>query len=332
MVTEILAADYSNPYEGATFWSFLLILLTRLYERASGHLPYDALAHDELQAATLCCVALSGAFVGTFLVLRRMAMLANALSHTILLGIVGAYLWAPTVGENLTFDIPTFFVAAMVTGLLTAFVTEFFNKTLALASDASTGLSFTLLFALGIVLVTLLTRNAHIGAEVVIGNVDALQPSDLMLAGLTAFINIAIILLLFKEYTLTTFDPAFATAVGISSTLYHYLLMGQVSLAAVSGFRAVGVLMVLALLTVPPLMGRLLYRRLASVLACASVVGVIASLGGVALARHLLSVYSLPLSTAGLTVTLLTLLFLAVAISTALKKKYLFKKSGELHP
>lgn len=310
-----------NPYTDLTFWPFLLLFFQRLWERCTGTLPFNNLASDELQIFTLACIALSGAVVGTFLVLRRMTMLANALSHTILLGIVAAYLFTSmhthTAGAaELPLDPTAFFFAAIATGLLTAFLTTFLSETLHLAPDTSTGLTFTSLFALGILLVTLLTRNAHIGTEIVVGNVDALETGDLYLAAVTAFCNLAIVALLYKEYTLTTFDAAFANALGIPTVFYHYLLMAQVSVTSVSGFRAVGVLMVLAMLTAPPLTARLFCNSLPRLLIAASAIGIAASIGGVALSRHLLSAYGLPLSTAGITVCLLSLVFAIAACYT----------------
>jgi manganese/zinc/iron transport system permease protein len=316
--------DYQpNPYTGTTLGPFLLMLLSRLLAFLKGDLSIENYASDELQIATMACIALSSACVGTFLVLRHMTMLANALSHTILIGIVGAYFFThyfSNSDSHTSISATAFFFAAVLTGILTTLLVEISQRTLKLAPDVSTGLTFTALFALGVLLVTLLTRNAHIGTEIVIGNVDALQPSDLTLAAVTAVANLALIWLFYKEYTITTFDAGFATALGISALFYHYLLMIQVSVTTVSGFRAVGVLMVLAFLTAPPLTARLLCHTLTRVLVTASAIGILSAIGGVALARHMLSSYGLALSTAGLTVCLLNLIFITVAVAVMLKR------------
>ena len=158
-------------------------------------------------------VAISSALVGSFLILRRMTMLANSLSHTILIGIVLAYFltfhFSPHQ-EHDSFSIAPMqmmLFAALITGFLTAFITEFLTKTARLQEDASIGLVFTTLFALGVILVTVLTRHAHIGTEAVMGNVDALQKGDIFWVYFMVGINFLFFILFFKEFKLTTFDP-----------------------------------------------------------------------------------------------------------------------------
>lgn len=290
-----------NPYTGTNFLSFLWLFLRRLTHFSGG------IATDELQLLILSCVAISSALVGSFLVLRRMTMLANSISHTILVGIVIAYLLVGSI------DGWSLFLAALVTGLATTWLTELLAKRVRLQEDASTGLVFSSLFALGIILVTLYTRNSHVGLEVVMGNADALHPSDLKLASSVLLANLALFLLFFKEFSITTFDGGLARSMGISPHLFNYLLMILVSATTVSAFRAVGVIMALAFLVVPPLTARMVTHRLPSMLALASLIGCLAVLFGVATARHLLSSYALPLSTGGLVVCWLLLLFLIVA-------------------
>lgn len=297
-----------NPYDGISFWAFLWLFLNRFWNFAIGNLSTADLVSDEIQIFVLVGVAASSALVGTFLVLRKMTMLANSLSHTILLGIVIAFiithgtavLNANTHHEPLNIQVMLF--AALVMGLITAFLTEALTKVALLQEDASTGLVFTSLFALGIVLVTVFTRSAHIGTEVVMGNVDALHLEDCQLVYAILAINTILFFLFFKEYKLTTFDPALSRALGISPFFFNYLLMMQVSTTAIGAFRAVGVLMVLAFITGPVLMARLLTDRLHHLLFLSVGIGCVASIVGVALSRHLLSIYGLALSTGGLVV------------------------------
>lgn len=244
-----------------------------------------------------------------------MTMLANALSHTLLLGIVVAYLimwkWmthdSPLESVNLTF----LMIAAVAAALLTTFLTEILTRWIKLQEDASIGLVFTTLFALGILLVTLFTRNVHVGTELVMGNVDALQKQDLSLVYATFGCNLVLFLALFKEFKLTTFDPSLASALGFSPTFFNYLIMLLTAATAVASFRAVGVLMVLAFFVLPPLLARLVTHSLSVLLLVAGGVGVLASLTSVALSRHLLSYYGVGLSTGGVTVVVL-LIFYAI--------------------
>ncbi len=314
----MLASYVPNPYSDTTFWEFFLVLFQRIgyFLMGKGEL---SLASDELQMAVLASVAISGALVGSFLVLKRMTMLANALSHTILLGIVLVFLINPS--DDLYYNIPLFLVASVLVGAATAFLTEFLNSTLNLQVDASIGLTFTSLFALGIVLITVLTRNAHIGTEVVMGNVDALQREDLYWALGIALFNAIFIYLFFKEYLITTFDSGLAQVIGFSPALFSYLLMGQTSITVVSGFRAVGVLMVLALLTAPTLIARQLTHRFKRLILLACLIGILTALIGVALSRHLLSVYGIALSTGGVTVCVISAFYLITIILTRLYKQ-----------
>src|SRR5262249_25416847 len=148
----------------------------------------------------------------------------------------------------------------------TTFLADFLTKHARLQEDASIGIVFTSLFALGVILVTLLTRSAHIGTEILMGNVDALAYTDLKLVALALVLNAGLFLLFYKEYLISTFDPGLSKALGISSLFFNYLLMIQVSATAIGGFRAVGVLMMLALMTGPPLTARLLTHDLKKML------------------------------------------------------------------
>lgn len=313
-----------NPYFGANFFSFFAILIGRLYGFITGSFGWDDLVSDEIQLLVLTGIAASSALVGSFLVLRKMTMLANAISHTILLGIVLAYYFTLRSMEGLEGHgtvntyLPILLGAAIVTGVATSFLTEFFTKTLKLQEDASTGLVFTSLFALGIVFVTLLTKSAHIGTEAVMGNVDALQKGDFLLVFIILGINVVLIALFFKEYLITTFDPGLAKALGFSVTAFNYLLMVQVSATIVGAFRAVGVLMVLAFITAPVLSARLLTHHLQEMLWIAITFGVGGSAIGVALARHTLSVHDVALSTGGIVVSVLGILFVGTLALTQL--------------
>lgn len=309
--------NYLNPYSGKTFFTFLTEFFARLWGFITGQIPISQMATDEIQIVVLAGIACSAALVGTFLVLRRMTMLANSLSHTILLGIVGAYLLTndPVLnnhGHTEPLHINALLMAALVMGLVTAFLTEFLTKTARLQEDASTGIVFTSLFALGIILLTVFTRNAHIGTEVVMGNVDALHIDDCKLVLVILGINIVLFTLFFKEFTITTFDAGLSKAFGISTVFFNYLLMTQVSATCIGAFRAVGVLMVLAFITGPALMARMLTDNLKKMALLAMLLGCLASIAGVALSRHMLSAYGLALSTAGIVVCTIIVMFVVV--------------------
>lgn len=318
----------NNPYEGLSFFAFLKQLCIRLGDFFSGQLSFSALATDEIQILVLVGVALSSALAGSFLVLRKMTMLANSLSHTILLGIVIAFLFTGGHGDGEFLSIPAMMGAALIMGLLTTFLTEFLSKVARLQEDASTGIVFTSLFALGIILITLLTRNAHIGTEAVMGNVDALHLEDCLLIFSILGCNLFVFICFFKEFAITTFDSALSRSLGISTLFFNYLLMVQVSATAIGAFRAVGVLMLLAFITGPVLTARLLTHSLKKMILLAGVVGSSAAVFGVALARHLLSVHDLALSTAGIVVCVIAAMFATTIIGTRARQRYMTWKNS----
>lgn len=316
--------SYFNPYFDTHFFTFFGTFFSRLAKLLLSFFNAESfgLASDELQICILCCIAISSAIIGCFLVLRKMTMLANSLSHTILIGIIIAFLMTQTQAQywhQHNLHVSTFLIAALISALLTTFLTDFLTKIIKLQEDASIGLVFSTLFALGIILVTLFTKNAHIGSEIVMGNVDALHPHDLKLAIIMLLFNVLVTIIFFRQFKLITFDSSYAKTLGISIMFFNCIQLFQVAATTIAGFRAVGVLMILSFLTIPPLIARLFTRRLHSMLILSSLLGVIASIFGVALSRHLLTIHNLSLSTGGLTVCVLVVFFIISLSYTKLK-------------
>lgn len=312
-----------NPYSHTSFFSFFLVLFGRLF----GFYPSESWYSDEIQMLVLSGTAISCALVGTFLVLRKMAMLANSLSHTVLLGIVGVHLL--TTSHHGLPPVSALFIASIFMGFITTFLTEWIAQNFKLQSDASNGLVFTTLFALGILLTSMFANHAHLGSEAIMGNADALHADDIAFVWGIAFFNVLVLTIFYKPYKMTTFDPSFASSSGYKTSFYKYLIMFQLALTAVGAFRAVGVLMVLTFLVVPPVIARLFFDRLILVLAGSCLVGVIGSCLGVAISRHIFSLYGIPLSTSGLTVCVFFLLFLLSILFSPKKgilAKYRFRK------
>ena len=301
-----------NPYWGQDFFSFFGILFRRL----TGQLPLEQLASDEVQLLVLMGIALSTVLLGTFLSLKKMTMMANSLSHTTLLGIVISYLLFFTPGTDLNINTTILFVAAFISALLTTFLTELARDFLKLQEDAAIGLVFTTLFALGIILVTVFTRNSHIGVEVITGNVDALHFKDIRLVWAAAALNLFFIGLFFLLWVMTAFDVQLSFSLGIKTKIFHYLLMVLTALTLIAAFRAVGVLLVLSFLVGPTLTARQWTHRLGSLLLLGLGLGLFSSLLGVALSRHFLSIYHMPLSTGGLVVTLISAFYILSSVLT----------------
>ncbi len=239
-------------------------------------------------------VAASCALVGSFLVLRKLSLVGDAISHTVLLGIVIGALIAGSVS-----GLPTL-LGATVVGLLTVALVEAVAGSGLVKEDAAIGIVFPALFALGVVLVSRYAGNVHLDVEHVLYGEIAYAPFDILeiggvelglrplwTLGAIALIDLLFVLLCYKELKLASFDPGLAAALGLSPAVLHYALMGVVSLTTVGAFDAVGAILVVAFLIVPPATAYLLTDRLPVMLVLATGAGALAALGGYALARAL---------------------------------------------
>ncbi|MCB1081225.1 MAG: metal ABC transporter permease, partial [Chlamydiia bacterium] len=169
---------------------------------------------------------------------------------------------------------------------------------------------FTAFFALGVVLVTTLSRSSHLGLEAIMGNVDALHPSDLKLTFYLFLFNAAVVFLFYRRFEILAFDAILARNLGISLLFFNYLMMFQTALTAIGAFRAVGAFLFLAFLVTPVLTARFFTKKLKPLLFLSCGVGTLAAFLSVALSRHILTAYAIPLSTSGIASVILGLFFL----------------------
>ncbi len=310
-----------DSYHGLTFFQVLWTFLTRLSHMLSG----SALATDEIQFLVLNLLSVATALVGTLSVLRRYTMMANALSHTLLIGIVLVFLFGYHSGEMEEGPLNPFqlAIAALVGAVLTAWTVHLFTSSNKMKEDAGIGASFTFLFALGILLLTCISRNAHIGVELLIGNADALVEEDIVPAFLSALLAFLVFTLFSRGWKVSCFDPIFANLSGFSHKAYGAALLLIQAFCVVVAFRSVGVVMVLGLLCLPPLIARLFCSRFKSMAIVSCGVAVLGSTLAIALSRHLVTVYSFALSTGAMVVVLLAAIY---AISCCYKKMVLIRK------
>jgi manganese/zinc/iron transport system permease protein len=238
-------------------------------------------------------VASSCGFLGCFLILRRMAMLGDAISHAVLPGIVLAFLLTGTR------DSLPMVIGASALGLLTVFLVQTLHQS-GVKSDAAIGVTFTSLFSVGVILVSLYTQQVDLDLDCVlygeiayvpwntweIGSLS-LGPLAVWQVGIVFLISLAVIGLFYKQFKLCAFDPAMAAAVGIPVALFHYLLMGLVSMTTVASFESVGAILVVAMLVVPSATAYLLTDRLHVMLLLSIVIGTLCSVLGYGLATWL---------------------------------------------
>lgn len=239
-------------------------------------------------------VAAACALVGTFLVLRKMALLGDAISHAVLPGIVIAFL---ITGDRAPLPMV---IGAGTLGVLTVFLVEMATRTRLLREDASIGVVFPALFAIGVILVSRYASQVDLDLECVLyGEVaytpwdtlffagQAIGPKALWVNGIVLALNIAFVSSFYKELKLSTFDPALAAALGFAPTLIHYLLMTMVSITVVGAFESVGAILVVAMLVVPPATAYLWTDRLSTMLVSSVLVGIASAIFGYQLARVL---------------------------------------------
>ena len=228
------------------------------------------------------------ALVGCFLVLRRMSMMGDALSHAVLPGLVVAYLLSHSL------DIIPLFLGAAAVGLLTTFLIQTLHQYARVPSDASMGVVFTSLFALGVVLVKKCVSGHFDIACVYEGSLELVVLSD-SVAGLprplfttlvVLLMNVLVLIFLWKELKLSSFDPALATTMGLSATAMHYLLMTLVAITTVASFEAVGSILVVAMLIVPAATAHLLTDRLSIMVVLSAAIGVAAAFLGCLAANY----------------------------------------------
>lgn len=243
--------------------------------------------NSDLQIMLLASVvAAACALPGVFLVLRRTAMLSDAISHTALLGIVLAFLvvinFVP--GFERPLDSPLLVIGAALIGLLTVTLVELLSNTGRLNQDAAIGLTFPALFSLAVIMISSLPalENVHLDTDVVLeGNLGfgvGTRSLWIMLAILV--INFLFLLIFYKQLKLTTFDPGLAASLGISPVLVHYGLMSLVSVTAVGAFNVVGAILVVALIIAPAVTAYLLTDRLIWMIILSVLIGVVCSIAG----------------------------------------------------
>lgn len=221
--------------------------------------------------------------LGCYLVLRRLSLLGDAISHAILPGIAFGFLLS---GQLIG---PAIVVGAMVVGVLTAVFTKMLSKLGNVPEDASLGVVFTSLFAAGVLVISVAARDVDLDPGCVLYGLIELAPLDSVpMAGmevprslgslvLVAAITVGFVALLWKELLLVAFDEGLAKAVGINAVVIHYALMAMVAGATVAAFEAVGSILVVAMLIVPAATAHLLTDRLSRMMFVAAGVAVLSS-------------------------------------------------------
>ena len=224
----------------------------------------------------LIITSLACAVLGVFLVLRRLSMVSDAISHSVLLGIV--------IGYFVTKDIGSVFliIGASLFGVLTTFCIELLIKSKRVTEDASVGIIFPLFFSVAVILITRYARNVHLDTEIVlIGEIILAPlhrinflgfslPKALVQMSFVLLINIVFITVFFRKLKISSFDPVYATVAGIAGAVLHYSFMALVSFTAVSAFESVGAILAIAFFISPAASAYLISKdlKITILLAC----------------------------------------------------------------
>jgi manganese/zinc/iron transport system permease protein len=258
-------------------------------------------------------VAIACAIPGVFLVLRKMALISDAISHSILPGIV--------LGFFITQDLnsPLLIILAAVTGIITVVLVERIQKTGLVKEDTAIGLVFPALFSIGVILIAKNANDIHLDVDAVLLGELAFAPFDrfmmsgmdmgpksLWVMGVILLITVALLLMFFKELKVSTFDAGLTSALGFSPAILHYGLMSISSVTVVGAFEAVGAILVVALMIAPAATAYLLTSDLKKMLILSVLFGVFSAISGYWLAHWL------DASIAGSISTMLGFVFLMV--------------------
>ncbi|MFJ6207495.1 metal ABC transporter permease [Lysinibacillus sp. NPDC092081] len=235
-------------------------------------------------------VGITCGIAGVFLILRKMSMIADAISHTVLFGIVMAYIITQTLNGF------WMLIGAAIAGILTAYLVQLLHSS-GIQEDAAIGVVFTSLFAAGVLLITLFAGNIHLDVEHVLMGEIAFVPWDkwtllsitmpkaVWMLLFVLMINIGFLLLFFKEMKLATFDPIYAASIGIPVMFLHYGFMTSISFTTVAAFDSVGAILVVAMLIGPAATSYLISKTIKQMFIYSMFFGASASIIGYYLAK-----------------------------------------------
>ncbi|MHC5024123.1 MAG: metal ABC transporter permease [Planctomycetota bacterium] len=248
--------------------------------------------------------AVSCGLLGNFMVLRRMSMMGDAISHAVLPGLAGAFLltvwaqgavdasetilpgWLESVIMMNARSGPVMFIGAAVVGILTALFTQVLHQVGRVDEGAAMGVVFTTLFALGLILMVRAADSVDLDPGCVLYGALELAPLDTVrvlghhvpraavVLGIMTILAAIFTIVFYKELKITSFDPQLATTLGLNATIMHYLLMTLIAVTAVATFEAVGSILVVAMLIVPGATAHLLTDRLPSMLVVSVIVAI----------------------------------------------------------
>jgi manganese/zinc/iron transport system permease protein len=258
-------------------------------------------------------VTLACGLVGNYLIFRRMALVGDAISHSVLPGLAIAFLVAYHAGSSGFWGTPPetadgghhdyrspalMFLGALVAGIGTTVLIELIHKKSRVKQDAAIGITFSSLFAIGVILISVFADEVDLDAECVLyGEITfvsmeppvrfgelSLGPPSVLRMGVVTMLTVLFILLFYKELLVSSFDPGLSRSMGINPTFMHYALMSWLSVVVVSAFESVGAILVVAMLILPGATASLLTDRLPRIFLLTTVHAALSAVAGLHLA------------------------------------------------
>lgn len=245
----------------------------------------------ELQIIIIAILtSVSCSLLGSFLVLRKMAMLSDAISHTSLLGIVIMYFIVKSLNS------PFLILGASLMGVITVVLVEYFKNTNLMKEETSIGFVMTFLFSISIFIISKFLKNVHIDNDsILMGEItfsplntitifNSSIPKSIVVSVILIILNLLFVILFFKELKIITFDKNFATSLGIKVKLINYVYIILVSLTAVSSFEIVGSILIISFLIGPPVISYIYSKSLIKMIVLSIIISIISTIIGVKLA------------------------------------------------
>ena len=210
------------------------------------------------------------AIVGSYLMVQRLALLGDAISHSVLPGLAIAFI----IGADI-------FIGAFIAGVLSTVVITLIRTRSPIKEDAAMGIVFSAFFALGITLITIIQKDNKIDLNhFLFGNILGVTAQEVRNTAIISAVVVLVVVLLYKELLFYTFDPLGAQAAGLPVNLLNFGLMVLIALTIVASLKAVGVILVLALLITPGATAYLLVKKLNQMMILGAIIGIAASISG----------------------------------------------------
>jgi len=215
--------------------------------------------------------------LGCFIILRRMAFLADAIAHSMIAGVIAGYLLVKiVVGSEI--EMGAMFLGALIAGVITVGMVGFVTRFSRLKEDTAIGVMYTGIFALAMFVVSIKAFSQYIHIDIyhyIIGSLASANNSKLWLAAIVTTIVLSVVLLFYRSLQITTFDPVMAASIGIPVLAVDYLLTTCTSLVVVCGVQIAGVILVVAMIITPAASAYLLTDRLDRMIFISAVIGVL---------------------------------------------------------